>query len=172
MASKYGWLLLQRPVCFYNIHSNRIIKLPPLGLMNYEHVVKARFTAPPTSPDCVVFVLCQPENYRIKTCNLGDRIIEWTGHTTYVPCAPKSTEVNAICVDGTLYCVFDASSSSETSFMATVGRGGDWSITDNVPAGLFPRVMKNNERIFHLIESDGKYDTLRRVELQHFYLPN
>jgi hypothetical protein len=56
--------------------------------------------------------------------------------------------------------------------MATVGRGGDWSITDNVPAGLFPRVMKNNERIFHLIESDGKYDTLRRVELQHLYLPN
>lgn len=50
MASKYGWLLLERPVCFYNIHSNRIIILPPLGLMNYEHVVKARFTAPPTSP--------------------------------------------------------------------------------------------------------------------------
>lgn len=125
MASKYGWLLLERPVCFYNIYSNRIIKLPPLGLMNYEHVVKARFTAPPTSPDCVVFVLCQLEHYRIKTCNLGDRIIEWTGHTTYVPSAPKSTEVDAICVDGTLYCVFDTSYSSETSFMATFGRGSD-----------------------------------------------
>lgn len=85
MASKYGWLLLERPVCFYNIHSNWIIKLPPLGLMNYEHVVKARFTAPPTSPDCVVFVLCQLENYRIKTCNLGDRIIEWAGPYNLCP---------------------------------------------------------------------------------------
>lgn len=66
---------------------------------------------------------------------MGDRIIEWTSHTTYVPCAPKSTEVDAICVDGALYFVFDASYSSETSFMATFG---DWSITDNVPAGVFP----------------------------------
>lgn len=136
VASKYGWLLITESrfptnpkYCFCSPLTNEIIQLPPIGSDDY--FIGATFSSPPTSSDCVVFLICKRGLTKAKrnicsisTCNLRER--RWTTYTSNVP--PEAQIWEVAYVNGSFYCAFtDGSTVLLGTFNVALQ---DWTIVD------------------------------------------
>ncbi|KAJ4719517.1 F-box protein [Melia azedarach] len=147
-ASQYGWLLFSKQATlslhylfmFYSPFTGKIIELPALESMYFHD--RILFSASPTSPECVVFVVrtYHPEEFRISTCSPGDRA--WTMHL--FDGFHGSIDGMAF-MDGVLYCSFSQSVLGAFEVATKV-----WRICQHNPV---PRSISSCNR---LIESDGK----------------
>ncbi|XP_058077121.1 F-box/kelch-repeat protein At1g57790-like [Magnolia sinica] len=93
LASNHGWLLIHHDgsLFFFNPFSRTKVELPefkhsPIS----DHV--ATFSSPPTSEDCMVFLVSRsdPKTFEINTCRRGEN--EWTT----ICCSQKQSNLNAI----------------------------------------------------------------------------
>ncbi|KAL6217144.1 hypothetical protein ACLB2K_010361 [Fragaria x ananassa] len=161
-ASKYGWLLLNRyglnkeQFYLYNPFCNEVIQLPELDLEPGFYVEIATFTAPPTSPNCVIFVLCRKYQSRSQNCNistykLGNR--RWSNYKTTC----QGSVEGVTYVDGIFYCIFPEKNhldGSSSVFISTF----DIAVQKWVMDYTSIKIEDHNEsRTFYLVESiNGK----------------
>ncbi|KAL3517499.1 hypothetical protein ACH5RR_020088 [Cinchona calisaya] len=104
LASNQGWLLLfeQGSMFFFCPFSRARIDLPQLPESEFSNPVAA-FSAPPTSPECIISVANRLDNWKVEVylLNRGDSI--WTKHERRCQADDLGT------ITGALYCKEESS---------------------------------------------------------------
>ncbi|KAL6210286.1 hypothetical protein ACLB2K_015519 [Fragaria x ananassa] len=148
------WRCWTKNSSIYTIPS--AMRLPELDLERGFYVEIATFTTPPTSPDCVIFVLCRKyqsrnQNCIISTCKLGDR-----RRSSYKTTCQGSVE-GVTYVDGIFYCIFPEKNyldGSSSVFLSTFNKALQEWVMDYTSIKIEDH---NESRTLYLVESiNGK----------------
>ncbi|KAL5718359.1 hypothetical protein ACHQM5_011269 [Ranunculus cassubicifolius] len=103
--AKFGWLLMlavdhKTLVFFFNPITMETIKLPELDLMPFVNIA---FSAPPTSPDCVVFGHLISGDGMVNIMVYRKEEDDWSSYRLTVPYTFVASDSNPVSRDGVFY---------------------------------------------------------------------